>query len=142
MGHEVIAKKGAGKHRGSNIHTNTGVIQKKAVMERERHGDAVRDGAQQNTCHIWREEQCSSRTQQQTRSTGQCAQKGHHPAASPLPHGRRVTRRCRAASHMWTLSVDFNSNSIITRILPMGLWSKDMSSLTWCLVVCKSEFQK
>ena len=25
-------------------------------MERERHGDAVRDGAQQNTCHIWSEE--------------------------------------------------------------------------------------
>ena len=55
MGHEVIAKKGAGKHRGSNIHTNTGVIQKKAVMELERHGDGVMDGAQQNTCHIWSE---------------------------------------------------------------------------------------
>ena len=38
MGHEVIAKQGAGKHRGSNTHTNTGVIQ--AAMERERRGDA------------------------------------------------------------------------------------------------------
>src|SRR5699024_8962761 len=41
MGHEVIAKMEAGKHRGPNTHTNTGVIQQKAVMERERHGDAV-----------------------------------------------------------------------------------------------------
>ena len=43
---------------------------------------------------------------------------------------------------MWTLSVGFNSNSMITRILLMGLWSKDMSSLTWCIVICKSDFQK
>ena len=31
---------------------------------------------------------------------------------------------------------------MITRILLMGMWSKDMSSLIWCLVVCELEFQK
>ena len=95
------------------------------------------DGTQQNTCHIWREENNNKHDQ-----LANARKRGTLPAASPLPHGRRVTRRCRAASHMWTLSVDFNSNSIITGILPMGLWSKDMSNLTWCLVIFKSEFQK
>ena len=38
--------------------------------------------------------------------------------------------------------MDFISKSMITRILLMGMWSKDMSSLIWCLVVCELEFQK
>ena len=68
--------------------------------------------------------------------------RGTIPDASPLQlqHGRQQS--CRAAGHTLKLSVVFNSNSIITRILLMGLWSKDMSSLTWCFIVCKSEFQK
>ena len=130
-------------------HPDTGMIKHWAVMERERRGDAgwsaEHNATRGNFDHGEKRSEDKDNEKTTISHMSRARQQVTTPASFPLPHGRhgrRVTWRYRAASHMWALSVDFNSNSMITRILPMGLWSKDMSSLTWCLVVCKSEFQK
>ena len=76
MGHEVIAKQG--KHRGSIAHTNTGVIQQKAVMERERLGETL-IGPEHNAT---RDNMGKRRKQQQQTQLAEARQRDTTPVAS------------------------------------------------------------
>ena len=88
MGHEVIAKQE--KHRGSIAHTNTGVIQQKAVMERERLGDTLigpeHNATRDNFDHDGEAKKTTTTT---TNSAGQGAPKGHNPRR--LPAAKQTT---------------------------------------------------
>ena len=101
MGHEVIAKQE--KHRGSIAHTNTGVIQQKAVMERERLGDTL-IGPEHNAT---RDNMGKRRKQQQQTQLAEARQRDTTPVASQLQNKRQQS--CRAAGHTLKLSVVFNS---------------------------------